>query len=60
MKEQIERKLGCSIDEYLKKRRDIGRRCMRMGVCAEMPTLASILSYEEICYVEDYIKARVA
>ena len=55
MKEQIEKKLGCTIEEYIKKEDDIYNGCGDLECDWDDPFTK--LTNEEIDFYADYIKS---
>ena len=60
MREQIEKKLGCSIDEYYRKRGEMNRQCIMNGCESEIPSMVNLLTPEEMDYIVDYFESKVS
>ena len=60
MKERIEKKLGCTIEEYYKQSRRTTLECIEKGVGAEVKSALTLLDDDEFDFVEEYIKNMVA
>ncbi len=54
MKERIEKKLGCTIEEYLTKREEMFSEFDTEADC-EVNPLAEMLTYEELDYLTEYV-----
>lgn len=59
MKEQIEKKLGCSIEEYYKRRYRMNRMCAENGGECEIPSLPKDITFEELDFIEAYLLNRL-
>ena len=60
MKENIEKKLGCSIDEYYRRRGEMNRRCITSGCEGEIPSISKLLTPEEMDYIVDYFESKIS